>query len=366
MENASKNTYCPDYAIPPGETLAEVIHDRGMTQAELAERMGRPTKTINEIVKGKAAITPETAIQLERVLGVPARFWNSLEKNYREDLARIQETEKLRNGGEWLGHFPLKAMAEHGWLSLTDDIGENVGRVLQYFGVASIAVWEKHWLRISNTPAGLAFRKSAKYEVDIYALAAWLRQGEIKAEKITLKEFDKQKFQQAVKDLRKCVNMTPSDFQSELVKKCAKCGVAVVFTRELPHVPVSGITRWPCTNHAIIQLSLRYKTDDQFWFSFFHEVGHVILHGKRDFAYEEDTEAWEREANDFAAEMLIPRSAYNYFTQRKSYTANRIKAFAQSQGITPGIVVGRLQHDRQLPFASPLNKLKIHFRWADK
>lgn len=102
MENASKNTYCPDYAIPPGETLAEVIHDRGMTQAELAERMGRPTKTINEIVKGKAAITPETAIQLERVLGVPARFWNSLEKNYREDLARIQETEKLRNGGEWM------------------------------------------------------------------------------------------------------------------------------------------------------------------------------------------------------------------------------------------------------------------------
>ena len=88
-ENESKNTYCPDYAVPPGATLLEVIQSKSIKQSELAERMGRPKKTINEIIKGKAEITPETAVQLEHVLGIPAKFRLNLEKNYRLDLVRI-------------------------------------------------------------------------------------------------------------------------------------------------------------------------------------------------------------------------------------------------------------------------------------
>jgi len=83
----AKNQYCPDEVSPPGETLLEVLEERGITQAELAERTGRPRKTINEIIKGKAAITPETALQLERVLGVAASFWNARETRFRDSYS---------------------------------------------------------------------------------------------------------------------------------------------------------------------------------------------------------------------------------------------------------------------------------------
>lgn len=87
----AENQYVPDEVSPPGETLSEVLAEHGITQADLAERTGRPRKTIDEIIKGKAAITPETAIQLERVLGVPATFWNRRERQYREHLAKREE-----------------------------------------------------------------------------------------------------------------------------------------------------------------------------------------------------------------------------------------------------------------------------------
>src|SRR5947207_12524772 len=113
--------YSPDYAVPPGDTLLEVIESLGITQAELAERTGRPTKTINEIIKGKAAITPETALQLERVLGVPASFWNNLEQNYRTALARAAERERLERQIKWLQDIPVAALDGMTWIETHTD-----------------------------------------------------------------------------------------------------------------------------------------------------------------------------------------------------------------------------------------------------
>src|SRR6266704_5309403 len=113
--------YSPDYAVPPGDTLLEVMESLGITQAQLAERTGRPTKTINEIVKGKAAITPETALQFELVLGVPASFWNNREQQYREALARKRATESLATQTGWLDKIPYKAMVEKGWIPKTNN-----------------------------------------------------------------------------------------------------------------------------------------------------------------------------------------------------------------------------------------------------
>ncbi|MDB9535667.1 HigA family addiction module antitoxin [Dolichospermum planctonicum CS-1226] len=102
MESKIQNRYNPDYVSHPGDTLLEVLEDRGMTQAELAERTGRPKKTINEIIKGKAAITPETALQLERVFNIPASFWNNRERHYREFLAQKEEKKRLAKQVPWL------------------------------------------------------------------------------------------------------------------------------------------------------------------------------------------------------------------------------------------------------------------------
>src|ERR1035438_10206680 len=106
MSEQIQNQYVPDVVSPPGETLLELLESRRMSQAELADRTGRPKKTINEIVRGKAAITAETALQFERVLGIPASFWMAREQNYREALARCEELSTLESQSEWLETVP--------------------------------------------------------------------------------------------------------------------------------------------------------------------------------------------------------------------------------------------------------------------
>ncbi|WP_242046589.1 HigA family addiction module antitoxin [Cylindrospermum sp. FACHB-282] len=121
MESKIQNQYNPDYVSAPGDTLLEVLEERGMTQAELAERTGRPKKTINEIIKGKAAITPETALQLELVFNIPASFWNNHERHYREFLAQQEEKKRLKKQVSWLKGIPVTAMIKSGWIRRHQD-----------------------------------------------------------------------------------------------------------------------------------------------------------------------------------------------------------------------------------------------------
>src|SRR5216683_2157666 len=145
MTEVTANQYAPDTVSPPGETLLEVLESRGMSQAELAERTGRPIKTINEIVKGKAAITPETALQFELVLGIPATFWNNREQQYREALARRKETESLATQVGWLDKIPYKPMMKIGWIPQTDNKIQLIQHLLMFFGVASPRSWNDVW-----------------------------------------------------------------------------------------------------------------------------------------------------------------------------------------------------------------------------
>ena len=172
MDVRDKNTFCPDYAIAPGETLAETLESLGMTQAELAEKMGRPKKTINEIIKGKSALTPETAIQLERVLGIPAHFWNNLEKNYREDLARIEEHERLKEAANWLEELPVIEMRAAGWIDKDADEAETADQALRVFGVGSVKGWRTIWGKLIHTPISFA---ELEKQIYLRGASAWLQ-----------------------------------------------------------------------------------------------------------------------------------------------------------------------------------------------
>ena len=148
------------------------------------------------------------------------------------------------------------------------------------------------------------------------------------------------------------------------MRLCAKSGVAVIFTPELPKTRISGATRWLNANKALIQLSLRYKTDDHLWFTFFHEAGHILLHGKKDVFIESDgdTDTKEVEANRFAANFLIPPAEFKRISMSANISKKAIVSFAKEIGISPGIVVGRLQHEGILK-RSYRNELKKSFEW---
>lgn len=361
MASKIKNEYEPDYVSPPGETLLETLEALGMSQVELAERTGRPKKTINEIIKGKAAITPETALQFERVLGVPASFWNKREYHYRESLAREEERERLAKQTTWLDRLPVKTMVKLGWIPAAEDRVTQLQHALNFFGVASPQEWRGLWS--GSQPA---FRRSLAFESDPGAVAAWLRKGELEAQQLVCAPYDEARFKDVLAKVKALTAATPERFEPELARLCASAGVAVVFVPELPRTRVCGATRWLTPVKALIQLSLRYKTDDHLWFTFFHEAGHILLHAKSKLFIEEEDggDGEEEEANKFAANMLIPAPALRSFCAQGDRSLAAVERFARAQGVSPGIVVGRLQHEGFLPRTHG-NKLKVRFQWTE-
>ncbi|HEX8597367.1 MAG TPA: HigA family addiction module antitoxin [Chloroflexia bacterium] len=354
MNEMIENRYIPNSVAPPGETLEEELEALGMTQAELAERTGRPKKTINEIIQGKAAITPETALQLEQVLGIPASFWNNLERHYQESLARAEERQRLSRETEWLKDVPLREMIRRGWLQEQKDKVAQVRELLRYFGVASSEQWRSFYAQTSPS-----FRKSPSFEGAPGSVAAWLRRGEVKAQQIQCAPYDAKKFREVLRQVRSLTREGIDVALEELVRLCASVGVAVVVVPELPKTRVSGAARWLSPAKALIQLSWRYKRDDQFWFTFFHEAAHILLHGKRNVYLDGDTNTdttanqnnqdSEREADNFASDTLIPPTDLQRFINDMDYRDEVvIEQFATEIGIAPGIVVGKLQHIEKL------------------
>jgi HTH-type transcriptional regulator / antitoxin HigA len=364
---STKHDFKPDYAFHPGETLAETLETLAMSQAELAQRTGRPLKTINEIIQGKAAITADTALQLERATGVPATFWNNAQRNYEAALARQAEAEQIEHGVEWLKNFPVKTLVSLGWLKKAENQIEQMRELLSFFGVAGVAEWESIW----SSPQA-AFRKSTAFEAQPTSVAAWLREGERRAQRLKTKPFSKDHFNQALVEIRKLTNAEPETFEPEMKRLCATCGVALVFVPEVPGTRAYGATRWLSPEKAILQLSLRGKADDFLWFTFFHEAAHILKHGKKD-VFIEAKEASkdksvlqkEEEANNFAADFLIPKSAFRELHRRQPFTAGRICAFAKDLGIAPGIVVGRLQHEQLIRF-NQFYQLKRRFCFKEE
>ena len=355
---AEPSTWQRDWTVAPGEILLEALEDRSMSQSDLARRMGRPIKTINEIVHGKAAITPDTAIQLELTLGISASFWNNLEARYRADLARARSEEELAAHTSWVSAFPVKDLIRHRLIAPAPGKAGKVAAVLGYFGVSTPDAWEAQWL----TPA-VAFRESPAFASSPYAAAAWLRWGEILAGAIDTTPFSDVRFREVLSEIRE---MTRRDFplvRQRVTDLCASAGVALVLTPELPATRLSGAARWLTSDKAVLQLSLRYKTDDQFWFTFFHEARHLLGRKRVDHVdeYDVDTSAAsdeeEQEADRFARDELIPPDAYATFVSAGSFTEPAVRAFAKDQNIAAGIVVGRLQREGHLD-RKYLNNLK--------
>lgn len=351
----------PNISIPPGEVLAETLEARGMSQAELARRMDRPAQAINEIVQGGKEITPETALQLERVLGAPAHVWTRLESDYRFVKAKLEDQERLKREVRLVAAFPYAQMSKLDWVACTRNPLERVERLLSFFGVASLRQLE---------PLAAAFRRSTRVAASPMALAVWLRQGERRARAVETRPFDAGALAQVLGEVRALTTQEPEVFQPRLVRLLADCGVAFVVVPHLPRTGAHGATRW-IGDRAVMQVSIRYKWADVFWFTVFHEFAHILKHGRREVFVEYDhrpRDGAEREADTFASDTLIPPNDYSAFCRRvpaAQTSGAAVTGFARTLGIAPGIVVGRLQYDGILPHTR-LNALRHRFEWVRK
>jgi HTH-type transcriptional regulator/antitoxin HigA len=346
-----------DLAISPGELLAETLNALGLKQAELARRTGRPVQAINEIVKGVKEITPETALQLERVLGVPAHIWTRLEADYRQDIARLHDRTQLEEREVPLARrFPYRDMAAHGWVPDAKDWLDRAVELLRFFRVSSLGHVEERELEA-------AWRRSAKVAASRDALRAWLMRGERDAEAVQVAAFGRDVLLETMPELRRLTRESPTAFCPRMTKLLAGCGVALVFVQHLPRTGAQGATQW-LGRKAVIQLSVRYKWADIFWFSLFHELGHLLLHQHKGvFVNPSSGEKSDREqeADFFASNALIPPASYKRFVVScEVFSAEPVKAFAREVEVHPSIVVGRLQHEGLLPH-SHLNDLRPRF-----
>lgn len=354
MIKQAKSGFRPNIAIPPGETLQEYLDSLSMKQVDLAKRTGLTTKTINEIIKGKAPITPETALKLESIFGTPASFWNNLEINYQENRARIQAERDIDDEVEIAALVPYSEIARRGFVKTTRKSQEKVTNLRAFFGVAS--------LNYVQDVLSVAFRKQDNDASSHYALASWIRIGEIMAGNIQTETYSEKKLKSLIPSFRELTVKEDSDFLPILVQLCASCGIAFVMVPHLPKTFAQGATKWLNPGKAMIQLSKRYQYADIFWFSFFHELGHILLHSRKEaFVELGDKTEFEEEADEFSADCLIPRSSYKKFIEKDQFSGDNIVRFADKVSIDPGVVVGRLQHEKRLEYNCFQNlKKKLH------
>jgi HTH-type transcriptional regulator/antitoxin HigA len=350
--------YEPEHALPPGATLQEVLDERGMTQSDLAVRTGLSTKHINQIVKGTAPVTAETAILLERTTGVSAAVWAGLESAYQVDRSRAKEAQRLTLDIDWLKTLPIAELVKKKWINKTDSPVDTLREVCNFFGVADKASWDALWQKPT------AFRRSRVFVSDPGAVAAWIRIGEIKAAHLPCRPFDKAGLREALDELRALTRVQdPAIWRPQLEAVCGNAGVAVVFEPEIAGARVAGAARWLQAEKAVVQLSLRHRWSDIFWFTFFHEIGHLLIHSKKEvFINDEGPHSGaESEADAFAAQLLIPRRHEARLGNLQ--TDADVQAFANELGIGADIVVGRLQFEKRWPYNRG-NKLKRRFVFA--
>jgi HTH-type transcriptional regulator/antitoxin HigA len=356
-ESAEKKLYPlgeTDWTVAPGETLLELLEEREMSQRDLARRTGLSPKHVNKLLHGLVPLSADVAVRLERVTGVPADFWNRLEAGYRSDLERIQSKRDLAADVIWVRDFPVSELVKRDVLpGEPSDKISRLEQLLAFFGVASVDAYEDVYSELT-----CAFRTSKTYEAKAGALTAWLRLGEIAAQDIYCEPYDRKRLEAALPPLRALTRVDTDAAREEARDICASCGVAVVFVPELPGSRASGVARWLTPAKALIQLSFRYRTDDHLWFTFFHEIAHVLRHGKTD-VWIEATSApdkpRETEADSFSRDILIPRADAKELRSLK--TLDDVQRFADRIGVAPGIVVGRLQHDSIWPYSQG-NQLK--------
>lgn len=333
--------YTPAEVLPPGETLRETLEALHMSQSKLAARTGLTLKHINQVVRGAAAITPETAIALENATGVAATTWNNLENRYQDFKLRSAEASSLADELEWLAQMPIAELKKRGHITASArEPGTQLQQALKFFGVASLTSWQAVW----REPAA-AFLQSAAYTVKPGSVAAWLRLGELAAEDLQTSAFDKHALKRLLPELRG-LTVEPA-FYPRLVQMCASVGVCLVVVPDVAGTRASGATRFVSPDRALVQLSNRGKRNDKFWFALFHELGHLVLHGKKGtFIYFEEAKTdidAESEANSFAANLLIPSEYAARLAAVK--TPQDAVELARNLGVAPGIVAGRVQRE---------------------
>lgn len=367
-------TFHPDdWISPPGDTIADVLKERGWSPQAFAKNACISSAKVERLISGDAPIDEATAVTLSRVLGSTSRFWLTREAHYRARIRQLREADKLKQFVPWLDQFPIADMMKVGFIPKRRKTEESkpaiVEDVLTFFRIASPEIWEKVYANMETS-----FRRANNAQESLGAISVWLRAGESQIENIgySPEKYSEEKFRTTLQSIRNLTVERPEKFEPQIKTLCSEAGVNLALIPAIPRIRVSGVARWIDSKRPLIQLSLYSKTNDRFWFTFFHEAAHIILHSKKAVFLDSDRVAssavrgrQEQEADDFASNMLIPQKCLHEL-KCLPHTKAAVERFAKDAGIHPGIVVGRMQHESVLRYRTVLNKLKDKFQFIQR
>jgi len=356
------SSFQPDWFSKPGDTILTLMEQHELTSETLAKRLGCSTTVVRGLLAGSVAIDNRLAAALSKQLGGNSNFWQARQAKYENALSRTASAVSKEKGTDWISRFPHADMARNGWIKHSRNRDDLLKSYLAYFGINNPGEWEERYARFFKVTA---FRTSPTFQSKAGPLSAWLRQGEIEAAQVACGRWDPTGLRKRLPEIRvlsKAKN--PAYFLPRIRQLCADVGIAVVFVRAPSGCTASGATQFLSPMKAMVILSFRYLSDDHFWFTFFHELGHLLEHSA-DLTFIDGegniTSKMEKEANEFAEQVLIPpdrRDELLDLTPRR----DPIVRFAYSVGVSPGIVVGQLQHyDAIKP--NQMNYLKRRFTW---
>ena len=347
------NQYHPQSRPHPGESLAEKLDEMAMGINEFALRTCKPEKTIIAVLQGKSSITPDMAVAFERVTSIPVGLWLNHQRAYDEYVAREKYKAVIKAAVPWAKHFPLAEMNRLGWLPVETTMEAKTVALLQFFGIAKHDAWDEYYCKQNLQTA---FRISLSHAKEPYAISAWLRRGELQAAALDAAPYDERKFKETLVKIRSLMVRQPHRFFKTLQQMCCEAGVKVVHTPCIQRAPISGATRW-IGDTPLMQVSGRYKRNDAFWFTFFHEAGHILLHGKKGVFLEGNNLAHqdavkEREADAFAIRHTLSLRDEETIIDAMPLRPKDIQDFARKFDTHPAIIVGRLQHRGLMPRSS--------------
>lgn len=336
-------------ATPPGFTIKEQLEDRFLTQKEFALRMEMSEKHISKLINGEVILTPDMAIRLEMVLGIEASFWLNLEARYREKIEKIKLENSMDEDIKLINNFPYNEMVSMQWIEKANSNEEKVINLRKFFEVNRLG------LLFENEKINVLYRRININDKSNYFLLTWAQKAKLEARNVIVKSINIEGLKKEIIKLRGMTFLDPKIFCPKIVEIMSNYGIALIF---LPHIKgtyLHGATFYD-KNKIVVGLTVRGKDADKFWFSLFHEIGHIIL-GHINEDYYEDMEL---EANNFAQNILIPDDEFKLFISKNDFTERNIIEFSNKIKIDYGIVVGRLQKDGYISY-SKYNNLKTKY-----
>lgn len=343
----------PSVLIHAGEFLEDALDEYNMSQIDLATRTGLSKKIINDIIRGVNPITYSTAIKLGKVFKFPSEYWINLQQVYDIGVASNEERVKLtEESKELLVKYreTYSELKKNDFVSGFKWIPQNFEKITlelqKLFGVNSLTL-------VSNTMPATFFRKYDRKKRNPYTLSAWLRLGKIKAQDTFIEPFNEKRLKSLLPVLRKLSNIKPEKYLPEIEKLLAGCGIVVVYMPKMTNTHVQGASKWVANDKVLLMLNTNKRTEGQFWFNLFHEIGHILLHSKKevfiDFDKNGEKTDIEDEADTFAQKQLIPDfdTVRQFF--EKQYTKvgleKAIISTAKNQNISPAIFAGRITNE---------------------